>query len=202
LGGILILNFLSDFHRYSLLDRACLGVTLETKAMSKHRKHKKQNKLQQVEQNNGREDMVQCRFCGKKYSCLPAPLDTKPSLFIAIGDRSRRRWTLAACIEDFDLFEGEEGLGFVCADRQCIFRAFLEWREQDKIMAPTTDEVIRHFLSLSDEGKKKFARDVSAAHGYGHDDEDDSPSEQATTHENGGVQNPDQGNIFSNQTPE
>ena len=78
----------------------------------------------------------------------------------------------------------------------------MEWRNGDKFIPVQMDQFIRHFLSLSGDGRKELARAVSAAAGYGHDEEDDSPPEQAATPDNAVVQNPDQGNIFPSQKPE
>lgn len=169
--------------------------------MSKH-KHKKHNKPQQETDR----EMYQCDVCKKRYPygghLLP---DSTPFMFIVLGDREHRRFTLAvASVDDIAKLESEQALWFVCSDRQCIYKSFRMWREWDKQDKSTaaTHNLIQHFLSLSDEGRKKLARDVSASLGYGHDDEDDFSQEQAATPDNAVVQNPDQGNIFPNQTPE
>lgn len=97
--------------------------------MSKHRKHEKQGATRPDDR-----EMYQCEICKKRYpfeGYLPYANST-PFMFLVIADAKHRRFSLAVCMPDMQKTETEELLWFVCADRQCIFKGFLMWREWDR----------------------------------------------------------------------
>lgn len=120
--------------------------------MSKH-KHKKHSKPQQTDDR----EMYRCDICKKRFpyeGYIPSPAST-PFMFIVLGDREHRRFTLSvASMDNMEKYDGEEALWFVCSDRQCIYKSFLMWREWDKQRTITTF-ALKQVGLLSEDGKMK-----------------------------------------------
>lgn len=118
--------------------------------MSKH-KQKKHNKPLQDDDR----EMYRCDICKKRFpyeGYIPSPTST-PFMFIVLGDREKRRFTLSvASMENMAKYNEEEALWFVCSDRQCIYKSFLMWREWDKQKAITTF-ALKQVGFLSEDGE-------------------------------------------------
>jgi hypothetical protein len=107
--------------------------------MNKYRRNKKQKQLHKREEPSPTGDEIyECYVCRKKFTFSPPVLGETPFMFVVIADYAHRRMSLMVCLgEELELFEGEQALTFVCADRHCIFKSFLAWRELDVQMNAT-----------------------------------------------------------------
>jgi hypothetical protein len=122
--------------------------------MSKHKRRKNHEHTEEPEK-----EMLECSICKKRCSWNDYPLspfDT-PFMFVAVYDKTRRGLTILPVSEDPRLRDTEKGLWFICADRRCIYKTFLKWRNGD-VMISMARGIIAKQDATPDE--KQVAREV------------------------------------------